>query len=310
MKQKISLKERVLATMKSEDTESAFELYVTRTPGYLWALLFRTLHIHPIAVTLMSIVIGASAGYFFYFQDLRMNLIGMGLLIWANWYDCADGQLARLTGQRTLIGRLLDGLAGDIWFFCIYLGLVLRMQDMYGWWAWPLMAYSGLYCHTQQTALSDYYRNIHLWISFGNEKSELDTSAQESERIRQLHWHRGEWFEKLYLTFYRNYTRRQERQTPHFQVFYARLRQRFGQDIPDELRKRFRSRSLPLMPLTNILTFDTRVGVMFLSLFIGQPIIFPLFEICVLEPLRFYMRHRHESICLDFIKELSENETR
>ena len=35
----MSLKEKVLATMKSRDTESDFELYVTRTPGYLWALL-------------------------------------------------------------------------------------------------------------------------------------------------------------------------------------------------------------------------------------------------------------------------------
>lgn len=49
-----------------------------------------------------------------------MNLIGMFLLIWANWYDCADGQLARMTGQKTLIGRILDGFAGDVWFFSIY----------------------------------------------------------------------------------------------------------------------------------------------------------------------------------------------
>ena len=105
-----TLKERVQDTLKSEDTEGTFELYVTRTPGYLWALLFKKLHIHPIAVTLLSIVIGALAGYFFWWDDLYMNLIGMFLLIWANWYDCADGQLARMTGQKTLIGRILDAL--------------------------------------------------------------------------------------------------------------------------------------------------------------------------------------------------------
>ena len=303
-----SLRERVLATMKSEDTESAFELYVTRTPGYLWALLFRSLHIHPIVVTLMSIVIGASAGYFFYFQNLRMNLIGMGLLIWANWYDCADGQLARMTGQRTLVGRLLDGLAGDIWFFCIYLGLVLRMQEMYGWWAWLLMAYSGLYCHTQQTAIADYYRNIHLWFLLGKGGSELDSTEQESKRFHELRWRRGEWFEKMYLFFYYSYTRRQERQAPKFQHFYKLLRQRYGDDVPTDLRQRFREKSLPLMKYTNILTFDTRVGVMFLSLIIGQPIIFPLFEIGVLEPLRYYMRHRHETFCQTFYEELVRGE--
>ena len=147
-----TLKERVQATLKSEDTEGTFELYVTRTPGYLWALLFKKLHIHPIAVTLLSIVIGALAGYFFWWDDLYMNLIGMFLLIWANWYDCADGQLARMTGQKTLIGRILDGFAGDVWFFSIYFFLCLRLTDEsapwgqpWGIWIWLIAAFSGFH---------------------------------------------------------------------------------------------------------------------------------------------------------------------
>lgn len=303
----MSLRERVMATMKSEDTESAFELYVTRTPGYLWALLFRALHVHPIAVTLMSIVIGAASGYFFYFDNLRMNLIGMGLLVWANWYDCADGQLARMTNQRTLVGRLLDGLAGDIWFFCIYLAIALRLTPSMGIWIWLLLAYSGFICHARQCALADYYRNVHLWFAYGDTRSELDTYAQENARYRQLHWQRGEWFEKLYLFFYRSYTLGQEQQTPRFQQFYALLNQRYGKAIPEQLRVRFRAKSLPLMPMTNILTFDTRVGVLFLSLLISHPILFPLFEIAVLEPLRFYMRHRHETFCRVFHDEIRDS---
>ena len=107
--------DKVRSTQKSRDVEGPFELYVTRTPGYLWAVLFRKLGVHPVAVTLMGIVIGAASGWFFYSTDVRTNLIGMFLLIWANWYDCADGQLARMTGKRTLIGRILDGFAGDVW---------------------------------------------------------------------------------------------------------------------------------------------------------------------------------------------------
>jgi len=59
------------------------------------------------------------------------------------------------------------------------------------------------------------------------------------------------------------------------------------------------------MPLTNILTFDLRVGVLFLSMFVGQPILFPLFEIVVLEPVRFYTRRRHEGFCTEFHNQLS-----
>ena len=176
----MSLKEKVLATMKSRDTESDFELYVTRTPGYLWALLFQTLHVHPIAVTLMSIVIGAAAGYFFYFDDLRMNLIGMALLVWANWYDCADGQLARMTGKKTLIGRILDGFAGDVWFFFIYLFLCLRLTPTWGVWIWLLAAWAGLHCHVLQCNIADYYRNIHLWFLSEGHNSELTSYTSSS----------------------------------------------------------------------------------------------------------------------------------
>ena len=57
----------------------------------------------------------------------------------------------------------------------------------------------------------------------------------------------------------------------------------------------------------NILTFDARVIVLFASLFAGLPWLFFVFEIAVLEPLRFYMRHVHESFCRRFAKELEHD---
>ena len=310
-----TLKERVQATLKSEDTEGAFELYVTRTPGYLWALLFKKLHVHPIAVTLLSIVIGAAAGFFFYPDDIRMNLVGMLLLVWANWYDCADGQLARMTGKKTLIGRILDGFAGDVWFFSIYLFITLRLTwasapwgGQWGVWIWLLCAYAGFYCHSRQCALADYYRNIHLFFLKGAAGSELDTYAQQRALMHSLPWNRKEWFHKIYLYFYGNYTRGQERMTPKFQVLYEWVQARYPEGVPQALRDKFRVKSLPLMKYANILTFDTRVGVLFISLLVGMPWIYPLFEITVLEALRYYTRHVHEKFCTEFTKELENGE--
>ena len=237
----MSLKEKVLATMKSRDTESDFELYVTRTPGYLWALLFQTLHVHPIAVTLMSIVIGAAAGYFFYFDDLRMNLIGMALLVWANWYDCADGQLARMTGKKTLIGRILDGFAGDVWFQFIYVAIALRLTPWFasiGGWpcvvaGWLFGAYAGYWCHVRQANLADYYRNQHLYFQLGRGRSELDRSRQLVVRYDNLRWQSSDWFEKLYLFFYIRYTLRQEHMTPRCQEMLDKIQATYGEDIPE-----------------------------------------------------------------------------
>ena len=301
----MKLKEKVLATMKSTDTESRFELYVTRTSGYLWAVLFRKLGIHPIAVTLLSIIIGATSGYFFYQTDLRMNIIGICLLIWANWYDCADGQLARMTGKKTLIGRILDGFAGDVWFFCIYLGLCLRLMPGWGLWIWPLAAWAGLRCHGRQCAIGDYYRNIHLWFFLGREGSERATSRQEKEEYRSLKWNSREWFHKLYLFFYIRYTQSQEDQTPCFQKLFHAIQEKLGGQVPEEMRQRFRQDSLPLMPITNILTFDTRAGVLFLSVLVGHPWIYFVFESTVLEFLRYRMIHRHETFCLKYLNEIN-----
>lgn len=298
----MNLKQRVLSTMKSREVESDFELYVTRTPGYLWALFFRWLHVHPIAVTLMSIVIGSASAYFFLFDDICYNLIGMLLLIWANWYDCADGQLARMTGKKTLVGRVLDGFAGNVWAFFIYIALLLRMWPEWGITIFILESWAGFYCHSRQCALADYYRNIHLWVALGKGDSELDTSIELQRRMESLRWNKKEWFEKFYLFFYVRYTRSQERQTPEFQLIKPLL-DKLPVDNP--IRQQFRKESLPLMPLCNILTFDTRVGVLFLSLLVGHPWIYIIFEITVLEILRFYTRHRHEALCHKLHQKLS-----
>lgn len=290
----MSLRERVLATMKSRDTEGNFELYVTRTPGYLWALFFRWLHVHPIVVTLLSIVIGCASAYFFASSDLRYNLIGMFMLIWANWYDCADGQLARMTGKTTLVGRVLDGFGGELWFICIYIGIAIRLYPVWGIWIFLIILWAGFYCHSRQCGIADYYRNVHLWVTLGEERSELDTSVEVQQRMDSLHWNKKEWFEKFYLFFYVRYMRTQERQTPEFQLLRTLIEKL---PIDDPMRQQFRRESLPLMSLCNILTFDTRVGVLFLSVLIGYPWVYFIFEMTVLEALRLYTIHRHESFC-------------
>ena len=243
----MSLIDKVRSTLKSQDTEGPFELYVTRTPGYLWACLFKWMGIHPVAVTLMSIVIGGVSGWFFYSEELYMNLIGMGLLIWANWYDCADGQLARMTDKRTLIGRILDGFCGDVWFFFIYLFICLRVQHHnipfteISWspWIWALGAWAGFRCHGRQCAIGDYYRNIHMYFLLGRDKAELDSSVKLKEEMNAMKWCSSDWFHKLYLYFYARYTGSQEAQVKSFHEMMHKLNCKYGDNIPEEVRKDF-----------------------------------------------------------------------
>lgn len=296
-----SLKKGIKSTLKSEDTEGFFEIYVTRSCGYIWALFFKKLHVHPNAVTIISIVLGALAGYMFYFDDLYHTLWGIFLLIWANWYDCADGQLARMTGQKSLLGRILDGFAGDVWFFSIYFFICLRLNEEWGLWIWLLAAFAGLICHSKQCALADYYRNVHIFFQKGADKCELDSSVVQKEKMRKLLWKEA-WFEKIYLFFYTRYTRSQEQMSPACQHLLKALKTKYGNTLPVELREEFRRESKPLMKYTNILTFDTRALVLFVVMLVKEPYLYFVFEITVLNVLFFYMRYRHENLCKNIEK--------
>lgn len=175
------------ASLKSGDTEEWIDLIFYRPLGYQWALLFRKAGISPNAITVAAIVLGVVAGFLFYFEDMRLNVAGMLLLVWANTYDSADGQLARMTGQSSEMGRILDGVCGDLWFITIYVAICFRLMPAWSYGIWILAAAAG-YFHSQQAAMADYYRNIHLFFIKGKAGSELIRSQEVRKQFAGLPW--------------------------------------------------------------------------------------------------------------------------
>ena len=314
---KKELKKGLEASFKSQDTEEWLDIHFNRPIGYVWALFFKKLKVHPNVVTILSIILGVAAAVMFYFPDLKHTLWGILFLVWANHYDSCDGQLARMTGQKTRWGRMLDGFAGDIWFFAIYVAICLRLMNQpmpfnigngmhWGIFIWLLAIFSGIYCHSKQCTLADYYRNIHLYFLKGKNGSELDNYKQQRELFNSLPW-KGNFWWKIFLYFYGNYTRNQEKMTPNFQKFYALVREKYGDDIPQTLRDEFRAESLPLMKFTNILTFNTRAIALYISLLIKEPWLYFIFEVIVMTALFVYMRHRHEAMSAKFYQKMKES---
>ncbi len=284
------------ATFKSRDTEEWLDIHFTRPLGLMWAKLFNRFGVHPNVVTLLSIVLGIAAGVMFYYPDLPHVVAGILLLVWANLYDSADGQLARMTGKKTMWGRVLDGFAGDVWFFTIYAAICLRLTPDWGIWIWLLAAVSGFIFHGKQCELADYYRNIHLYFIKGKSGSELDSFQKLRADYHAISWRKDPVW-KTFLYFYGNYTRSQEWQTPAFQRFYANVRKRFGDNVPQALRDDFRRGSRPLMKWANILTFNTRAIVLYIVMLVGLPWAYFVFEITVMTAFYLYMRNRHERLC-------------
>ncbi len=299
------------ASLKSMDTEEHIDLAFYRPIGYMWACLAKKIGVTPNAITIASIFIGIAAGVCFYYNDLWVNICGMLLLVWANSFDSADGQLARMTGQYSRIGRILDGLSGDFWFATIYVAICLRENatseffQAHPWLIWVIAVVTGI-CHAKQAAAADYYRQFHLYFLKGEDGSELDTASELKKKLSELSWKTDFW-KKLTLTSYTNYTINQESNTRAMQELRRELAARFPNGkIPQSFRDAFRAKSLPLMKYTNILSFNWRTIALFTSLFLMMPWLYFAFELVVLNILMVYMICQHESICRQFTKELKD----
>lgn len=298
--------ELLRASFKSEDTEEWLDVHFTRPVGLAFALLWARLGVHPNVITVISIFLGVASGVMFYHTDVWYNAAGVVLLMFANFCDSTDGQLARLTNQKTLAGRILDGFSGDVWFFAIYLALVFRLYPQHipftdvqwGLWALALCAVAGLLCHSPQSSLADYYRQIHLYFLLGRKGSELDDSAAQEAKLRELP-RKGHFWERQFYVNYASYCRSQEKRTPAFQQFYKATRGRYpnAEDMPQPLRDDFRRGSLPLMKYTNLLTFNSRAILIYTTCLLNVPYIYPLVEMTIFVAMYVYMHRCHEAHC-------------
>lgn len=320
-------KQTLESTFKSMDTEEWLDIHFTRPIGLMWANFFNRFDVHPNTVTIISIFLGAAAGILMYWNEPLCACLAVALLMWANFYDSADGQLARMTGKKTRLGRILDGAAGDVWFITIYAAICLRLMPQtapwggtWGVWIWALGAVDGLICHVRQAQLADYYRNVHLFFLKGRSGSELDSHQKAVEYYQQLSWKR-EFLSKGFQWFYLGHTRNQEQMTPKFQRLFSAIRQKYGEEgIPQSLRDDFRRGSKPLMKWTNILTFNCRAITIYILLLVSAFTQHPqdwlndlmwlyfVLEMIFFNAIWWHMHRQHEKLSETLYNQLNEYE--
>ena len=326
------LKKKYLSTLKSSETEDWLDYRVVRPFSYFCALFFAKFDIHPNTVTILSMFIGAASSIFFlhgsfYYEGwngLWLNIIGVLLLCWADILDCTDGQLARLTGKKSRLGRILDGMAGFTWFIPIYVLLMFRFYHYHSiefdFLGIPdteqnvliatavvvaLALYSGFACMGPQQRLADYYIQIHLFMLKGEKGSELDTSEMQQKAYDETPAE-GNRIWKYFLKNYIDYTRKQEKSTPEFQKLMKLLREKYGNagNMPIEIREALHRESRRIMPWNAMLTFNFRSGMFFLFCLIDLPTWNFLFEILALGLLTYCINRHHERFCRKMVNEL------
>ncbi len=107
-----------IRSLKSVEVEEPVDLYLHRPLAYLLTRLLYPTPITPNAVTLMSIACGLIAGVSLVTAyPWHLQMAGFAIFLSAI-FDCADGQLARLRGTSSSLGRMLDGAADFVVVGC------------------------------------------------------------------------------------------------------------------------------------------------------------------------------------------------
>lgn len=271
------------ATYKAREVEETFDVWFYRPVGYQIARAAWRLGLTPNAVTAMGGLLGILAGHLFLYRGWVPAGWGITLLVTSEAFDAADGQLARLSGQCSKTGRILDGLAGNLVFTSIYLHLAIRLAAELGAPAAIGLTLVAAVSHSMQCAVADYYRNAFLYLG-GVGRAELDESERVQADYRALSWP-CDLGHKLVLRLYLNYTRQQEMLTRSFRALQREVAASYPEARPAWLAGAYREMNRPLLKYYNILTANTRMFVLGVAVCTDRPLLYLGFEIVFLNVL-------------------------
>lgn len=186
------------------------------------------------AVTLASLVLGVLAGHLFWYRSAWINASGVLLFILSDVLDSVDGQLARLRGTSTRMGRVLDGLADSGRFVSLYGHLAARLYVTHWHWGGVALALAALFSHSYQAAAADFIRQAYLRfaVGTGDELDVVEDSAIGGGDGASL-------WERISSWIYGDYTRRQAWLFPRTT---ALARAYAGREVPDSLRRSWAER--------------------------------------------------------------------
>jgi phosphatidylglycerophosphate synthase len=274
------------STYKAAEIEETLDIYFYRPLGYLIARVFQALRLRPNVATTLSILIGLFGGHLFYYRDFTLNVIGVALFIFADVLDSTDGQLARMMNIRSLYGRILDGIGGNLIFINAYLHVGFRlMAEGVSPFVWFLVVGAGV-CHSVQSGLADYYRNAYLRYVVNPTKGELDGLEWVRIQYAGLRWGR-DFFKKIAMRLYLNYTAEQQTFSKGFQILRKKVEETFRGQIPTSFSDEYRRLNKPLLKYYSMLAVNLRIIVFCISILIDHPTLYFWFEVIVLNTVAF-----------------------
>jgi hypothetical protein len=165
---------------KAYEIEEHIAVYLHRPLGMIAARAAQAIGASPNALTLLAILVGVTGGLLF--ASPRLAGAGFLLLVLHGVLDSSDGQLARMTGQMSEFGRLLDGIAGFVTHIAIYAGLLWGIGAAGGSSAAIALVLVAAAANVVHAQLYDYHRTAYEQIAL---KRRLSPGALAALNLRK-----------------------------------------------------------------------------------------------------------------------------
>ncbi len=260
-------------SIKARAVEEPIDLWFYRPLGYALVRLLEHTRVTPNMVSAASVAAAAVACWFFVEPTVRGAALGAFFLLLSGVLDSSDGQLARMTGRVSYLGRVIDGLCDAGAFFFVYLSVAASLSARLGW-NLGLVVVLGLVTGTWQslqTALPDYTRALLLDLGYGEHHLPGEEPPEVKRRLEESRAKGAGWFSLFLLHFLWGYTRRQRR----ILASSRRLKQKYDDavarrpEIREEFQRLYRQANEPLFGWWSLLSLNSYHIAMIAAAFAG-----------------------------------------
>lgn len=246
---------------KGDAVEEWVDLKFFRPVGARIARSFARTTISADQVTMMALIVGLVAGHLFFYSSVALNLLGFALFVISDIFDSVDGQLARLRGDPTRWGKIVDGIGDSLRWTNLYVHLILRLAlGNYGIGA-EALAVAAFLSHTFHAAGIDFIRSAYLEVALG-ERGAVDL-PEKIERTSPRNLPR--W---LAHRLYRIYVARQSWMFPNTIALIRTLQEREASG-EKETRSAYADRQIAVVRQCAWLGHNIRFGLLALLPWIG-----------------------------------------
>ena len=169
---------------KAYEIEELADVYFFRPLGAVIAHAARSLSLTPNHLTVAGGAVGMAAGALLY--DERLGLAAFALLIVHGIVDSSDGQLARMTGQTSELGRVLDGIGGYATYAAVYVAILAGYVSRGGSPSiigWAVLAGAA---NAAQAQMYDYHRTSYITIAVKGRAPRDDGAEIDVVWVRRL----------------------------------------------------------------------------------------------------------------------------